>query len=381
MSPLCRRAQVAGTHPSTMDERAVNEGRNSSPVGVFRYFGHRETRVTPDRVPTIAAVTLAAVSTAFNALVLVGLAVRMLHGRPSEPTTLLPSRNNMTVAKPLQHTGGGLLPSGNNEVHHPDPVVAKRPVLQQRQDERETEETELGPLEEIRQDFVADVSHELKTPVGALALLAEAVLDAADNPQQVRWFGNKILREANRLSTLVTELIALSRLQGAERLPKLATVEIDAVVREALARCKLALEATNIQISVDPPSGLRVIGDATLLVTALSNLIDNAVAYSPPGSPVSISTRLANGFVEIAVTDQGRGIEPEYQNRVFERFFRVDQALSRSTGGTGLGLAIVKRVAVNHGGDVELRSKPHAGSTFTLRIPADQRHCAAPLTA
>jgi two-component system sensor histidine kinase SenX3 len=232
-----------------------------------------------------------------------------------------------------------------------------------------SDESDAVRLEATRRDFVANVSHELKTPVGAMALLAEAVLDAADDPHEVRRFGTKILNEANRLGTLVTELIALSRLQGAERLPALATVEIDKVVDEALSRCRLAAESANIRITVDPPSGLLLDGDATLLVTALSNLLDNAVSYSPSGNPVSVSRRLENGFVEIAVADRGLGIALEHQERVFERFFRIDQARSRSTGGTGLGLAIVKHVAANHGGDVQLWSKPGTGSTFTLRIP------------
>jgi two-component system sensor histidine kinase SenX3 len=188
----------------------------------------------------------------------------------------------------------------------------------------------------------------------------------------VRRFGTKILNEANRLGMLVTELIALSRLQGAERLPAMATIEVDKVVHEALERCRLAAESANIRITVDPPSGLLLNGDATLLVTALSNLLDNAVSYSQPGSPVSVSRRLENGFVEIAVADRGLGIAREHQERVFERFFRIDQARSRSTGGTGLGLAIVKHVAANHGGDVRLWSEPGTGSTFTLRVPVHQ---------
>jgi two-component system, OmpR family, sensor histidine kinase SenX3 len=233
-----------------------------------------------------------------------------------------------------------------------------------------SDESDAVRLEATRRDFVANVSHELKTPVGAMALLAEAVLDATDDPHEVRRFGTKIINEATRLGALVTELIALSRLQGAERLPELATVEVDEVVREALDRCRLAAESADIRITVDPPSGLLLDGDATLLVTALSNLVDNAVSYSPPGSPVSVSRRLADGFVEIAVTDRGLGIAAEHQERVFERFFRIDQARSRATGGTGLGLAIVKHVAANHGGDVQLWSRPGTGSTFTLRVPA-----------
>jgi two-component system sensor histidine kinase SenX3 len=232
------------------------------------------------------------------------------------------------------------------------------------------DESDAVRLEATRRDFVANVSHELKTPVGAMALLAEAVLDAADDEEHVRRFGGKILREATRLGTLVTELIALSRLTGAEKLPELNTVDVDAVVREALGRTTLSLESNGVEITTDGPSNLLVDGDRTLLVTALSNLLENAVAYSSPGSPVSISRRLSDGYVEIAVTDRGIGIADEHQQRVFERFYRVDKARSRVTGGTGLGLAIVKHVAANHGGEVRLWSKPGTGSTFTLRIPA-----------
>ncbi|MFF1607222.1 sensor histidine kinase [Amycolatopsis sp. NPDC058278] len=228
-------------------------------------------------------------------------------------------------------------------------------------------------LEAVRRDFVANVSHELKTPVGAIALLTEAVLDAAEDVAEVRRFGGKILRESTRLGQLVTELIALSRLQGAERLPDLNVVEVDAVVREALGRTTLSAESADIGITTDHPSGLLVEGDRTLLVTALSNLLENAVAYSPAGSPVSISRRLADGMVEIAVTDRGIGIAEDEQQRVFERFYRADKARSRATGGTGLGLAIVKHVAANHGGSVGLWSRPGTGSTFTLRIPAHVR--------
>ncbi len=233
-----------------------------------------------------------------------------------------------------------------------------------------TDESESVRLEKTRRDFVANVSHELKTPVGALALLAEAVLDASDDQDEVRRFSAKIMQEATRLGTLVTELIALSRLQGAEKLPELSDTEIDVVINEALSRSKLAAESVNISITTDEPSGFVVPGDRSLLVTALTNLLDNAVAYSPPGSPVSVSRRLVDGHVEIAVTDRGIGIAEEQQIRVFERFYRVDKARSRATGGTGLGLAIVKHVAANHGGEVKLWSLPGTGSTFTLRIPA-----------
>jgi two-component system, OmpR family, sensor histidine kinase SenX3 len=224
-------------------------------------------------------------------------------------------------------------------------------------------------LEATRRDFVANVSHELKTPVGAVGLLAEAILDAADDADEVRRFGTKIVREANRLGNLVTELIALSRLTGAEGLPELSVVDVDEVVSETLARTRLSAEAARIEIIVDRTIGLEVEGDQTLLVTALCNLVENAIAYSPPEASVSVSRRQIGDTVEIAVTDRGIGIAPEHQKRVFERFFRVDPARSRATGGTGLGLAIVKHVLANHGGEVRLWSRPGTGSTFTMRLP------------
>ncbi|WP_181784054.1 sensor histidine kinase, partial [Pseudonocardia pini] len=225
-------------------------------------------------------------------------------------------------------------------------------------------------LEATRRDFVANVSHELKTPVGAVGLLAEAVLDSADDPETVQRFATKILRESTRLGALVTELIALSRLTGAEALPDLDEVDVDEVVTESLARSRLSAESAGIDVTVDEPSGLEVAGDRTLLVTALSNLLENAIAYSPAEASVSVSRRLEGDWVEIAVTDRGIGIAPEHQVRVFERFFRVDPARSRATGGTGLGLAIVKHVLANHGGEVRLWSRPGTGSTFTMRLPA-----------
>ena len=237
-----------------------------------------------------------------------------------------------------------------------------------------TDTSDAVRLEATRRDFVANVSHELKTPVGAVGLLAEAVLDAADDPAEVRRFGTKIVSEANRLGNLVTELIALSRLTGAEGLPELSRVAIDEVVCEALHRTRLSAEAARIEIVVDKPIGLEVDGDQTLLITALCNLIENAIAYSPAETPVSVSRRQSGDAVEIAVTDRGIGIAPEHQKRVFERFFRVDPARSRATGGTGLGLAIVKHVLANHGGEVRLWSSPGTGSTFTMRLPLAPDH-------
>ncbi|MFI6868010.1 sensor histidine kinase [Nocardia sp. NPDC050406] len=232
------------------------------------------------------------------------------------------------------------------------------------------DDSEQARMEATRRDFVANVSHELKTPVGAMSLLAEALLESADDPDSVRHFGERLHGEARRMGKMVTELIALSRLQGAEKLPELEAVPVDTVVAQAIERSKTAAEAAGITVSTDRDSDLEVIGDTTLLVTALSNLVENAIAYSPRGSHVSVSRSLRGGYVNIAVTDRGIGIAKEDQERVFERFFRADKARSRATGGTGLGLAIVKHVAANHNGEVTLWSKLGTGSTFTLRIPA-----------
>jgi two-component system, OmpR family, sensor histidine kinase SenX3 len=225
-------------------------------------------------------------------------------------------------------------------------------------------------MEAARRDFVANVSHELKTPVGAMALLAEALLASADDSETVRRFAEKVLIEANRLGDMVAELIELSRLQGAERLPNMTDVDVDTIVSEAISRHKVAAENADIEVRTDARSGLRVLGDETLLITALANLVSNAIAYSAPGSPVSISRRRRGDNIEIAVTDRGIGIPLEDQERVFERFFRGDKARSRATGGSGLGLAIVKHVAANHNGSIGVWSKPGTGSTFTLSIPA-----------
>ncbi len=232
------------------------------------------------------------------------------------------------------------------------------------------DDSEQVRMEATRRDFVANVSHELKTPVGAMSLLAEAMLESADDPESVRHFGERLLAEATRMGIMVSELIELSRLQGAEKRPEMDIVDVDEVVAAAVDRSRTAAEASSISVNPDSPSGLEVVGNQTLLVTALSNLVENAIHYSPPGSRVSISRTLRGGMVSIAVTDRGIGIAKEDQQRVFERFFRVDKARSRQTGGTGLGLAIVKHVAANHNGEITLWSRPGTGSTFTLRIPA-----------
>jgi two-component system sensor histidine kinase SenX3 len=232
------------------------------------------------------------------------------------------------------------------------------------------DQTESRRVEEVRRDFVANVSHELKTPVGALALLAETVEDAADDPEAVRRFAGRMRYEASRLTSLVQDLITLSRIQAAEPVPDPAPVKLDAVVAEALDRCRMKAGARGIELVESADSGLVVLGDEDLLVTALRNLLDNAVDYSPEHTRVLVTTsRASDHTVEISVADQGIGIPERDRERIFERFYRVDPARSRATGGTGLGLAIVKHVIAAHGGSVTVWSKVGTGSTFTLRLP------------
>jgi len=229
--------------------------------------------------------------------------------------------------------------------------------------------TEAHRVAKVRRDFVANVSHELKTPVGALALLAEALLDATDDPEAVRRFANRMQHEASRLGRLVQELIDLSRLQGADPLPEPKTVYVDQVVSEVVDRSRLTAEARTIAVVSGGERGLTVQGSESQLVTALANLVENAIAYSPERTRVAIGTRRREGQVEISVSDQGIGIGEADLDRIFERFYRADPARSRETGGTGLGLAIVKHIATNHGGSVDVWSVEGSGSTFTLRLP------------
>jgi two-component system sensor histidine kinase SenX3 len=233
--------------------------------------------------------------------------------------------------------------------------------------------TEARRVESVRRDFVANVGHEIKTPVGALQLLAEAALDAHDDPEAVRRFVGRMQHEAKRLSRLVQELLDLSRLQGGEPLPADTEVSVDAVVDEALDRARMASEIRNIAIVRGGDQRLIVHGDETQLVIAVANLLQNAVAYSGDGTRVAVGVHLRGDVVEIAVTDQGIGIAEAERERIFERFYRVDQARSRETGGTGLGLAIVKHTVGNHGGEVTVWSQPGSGSTFTIRLPAVHR--------
>ncbi len=224
----------------------------------------------------------------------------------------------------------------------------------------------------VRRDFVANVSHELKTPVGALSLLAEAVLAASDDADQVRHFAERMQLEANRLSHLIQDVIDLSRLQGDDPITHAEIVDVDDLIQRAIEEVRTLALRQEIELVVGDPCDGVVFADHGQLLTALRNLLSNAIAYSPSHTRVAVGAKLIDSIVEISVKDQGIGIPVNDLDRIFERFYRVDQARSRITGGTGLGLAIVKHVCQNHGGECTVWSEPGVGSTFTLRLPSYQ---------
>lgn len=224
-------------------------------------------------------------------------------------------------------------------------------------------------VEQMREDFVANTSHELKTPVGAVSLLAEAIESAADDPDQVRAFTARLSTEAARLSRLTSRIMNLSRLQSADELTQVRDVAIDEIIAAALESHIVQADSAGVELVRGGDRGLYVRGDAQILIEAVGNLVANAIAYSPRGSRVGVGVKGVADVVEIAVTDQGIGIHEADQQRVFERFYRADQARSRRTGGTGLGLSIVKHAVQRHDGEVRLWSRPDRGSTFTIRLP------------
>ena len=232
-----------------------------------------------------------------------------------------------------------------------------------------SDESEAQRVHEVRRDFVANISHELKTPIGAISLLSEALLDSDDDPDMAKKFARDLNREAKRLAALVQDIIQLSRLQGAEVSRSAQVVAIADVIEEAVDRNAVLAAQRDVKIKVDAATGVKVLGDREMLVTAFKNLIENAIVYSDEGSQVGVGVRQKHGVAAIAVADSGVGIAPEHQARIFERFYRADASRSRQTGGTGLGLAIVKHIAIKHRGDVQLFSQPGVGSTFTFRIP------------
>ena len=232
-----------------------------------------------------------------------------------------------------------------------------------------SDQSEARRIDAVRRDFVANVSHELKTPIGALGLLSEAILGAKDQPDAVVKFASRMQMEAKRLTDLVQEIIDLSRLQSSDPLQKALDVEASDVVREAVAQAALSAESRKITVEIGEIEDATVIGDRDQLIMAVLNLVENAINYSPENTKVSVVVKVKEELLEISVTDQGIGIAEGELARVFERFYRVDPARSRMTGGTGLGLSIVKHVALNHGGDIKVWSKEGVGSTFTLQLP------------
>ncbi|WP_102194224.1 sensor histidine kinase [Microbacterium aurantiacum] len=229
--------------------------------------------------------------------------------------------------------------------------------------------TEQERLDQMRTDFVANTSHELKTPVGAVSLLAEAIESAADDPAQVRIFAARILAEATRLGQLTGRIMSLSRLQAADGLAEVNPVAIDEVITASIEAHGVQADSAGVELARGGDRGVWVRGDAQILIEAIGNLIANAIVYSPRGSRVGVGVKADGDIVEIAVADQGIGISETDRERIFERFYRADEARSRRTGGTGLGLSIVKHATQRHGGEVLLWSRPGRGSTFTIRLP------------
>ena len=230
------------------------------------------------------------------------------------------------------------------------------------------DDSEIRRLDAIRRDFVANISHELKTPISALRTLSDAVSAAATDPQVVK-FASMMANEVERLSHLVQEIIDLSRLQDADPLLDAITVDIDEVLDSAIDQCQFLADSRDIEIARGARTHASVVGDRTHLIMAVHNLIENAVNYSPDRTRVTVNSVIDNSIVEISVIDQGVGISDGDINRIFERFYRVDPARSRETGGTGLGLSIVKHVVAKHGGEVSVWSSAGIGSTFAIRLP------------
>jgi len=222
-------------------------------------------------------------------------------------------------------------------------------------------------IDAVRTDFVANLSHELKTPIGGVAALSDALV-GEDDPGTVRRLAGRIVAEAHRMATIVDDLLDLSRIEfGTGDMEPLDVAEI---VRTAVGQQQHTAQHSGVSVSIEGASGCTVVGDRSQLISAVSNLVENAVKYSNRGGDVNVSCRSEEGRVEIVVADHGIGIAAADHERIFERFYRVDKGRSRATGGTGLGLSIVRHVVDNHGGTVALRSEEGRGSTFTVSLPS-----------
>jgi len=231
------------------------------------------------------------------------------------------------------------------------------------------DDSEMRRLDSIRRDFVANISHELKTPIGALSILSEAVLGASNDPEAVTRFATRMQAEATRLTDLVQEIINLSRLQDDDPLKRAQHFEVSESIKEAIDQSRLNAESRRVEILFKSNDQFFINGDRDQVTMAIHNLVENAINYSPDSTRVAIALKDNKGICEISISDQGIGIPEKDLERIFERFYRVDAARSRMTGGTGLGLSIVKHVVTNHGGEVSVWSVEGAGSTFTIRLP------------
>lgn len=235
------------------------------------------------------------------------------------------------------------------------------------------DESEFRRLDAVRRDFIANISHELKTPIGALSILSEAVLGARNDSEAIVKFATRMQAEAKRLSDLVQEIIDLSRLQDDDPLRNAKVLNLSELIADAIDTSRLAADARSISLSFSELNEFLVLGDRHQIQMAISNLIENAINYSPDGTRVAIALRVQEDLVEFSISDQGIGIPTKDIERIFERFYRVDPARSRATGGTGLGLSIAKHVVANHGGDISVWSEEGAGTTFTIRLPVYHR--------
>ncbi len=231
------------------------------------------------------------------------------------------------------------------------------------------DDSEARRLDAVRRDFVANISHELKTPIGGISILAEAIAEGSDDPELVKNFSERMKIEATRLSHLVQEIIDLSRIQNQNTMQNSEIVSLKKIIEEAIYQSKVRAEKRQVQINFVCDQDIDFFGDRKQLVMAISNLIENAINYSPERTTVNVLLKKNAEIAEIAITDQGVGIAEADLERIFERFYRVDSARSRDTGGTGLGLSIVKHVISNHGGDIQVWSAPGTGSTFTVQLP------------
>jgi two-component system sensor histidine kinase SenX3 len=232
-----------------------------------------------------------------------------------------------------------------------------------------SDESQAQRIHDVRRDFVANVSHELKTPIGALLLLSEAVLGAKDDPAAVEKFATRMQIESKRLTDLVQEIINLSRLQDSDPLSVPSELNVQDLVSEAIDQSQVGADSRKIEILSGEIANGVVLGDRDQIIMAIQNLVENAVNYSPEGTKVTVSSIVKDGIITISITDQGIGIPEIEKDRIFERFYRVDPARSRQSGGTGLGLSIVKHVATKHGGEVSVWSVENVGSTFSLKLP------------